>query len=158
MKAITKKIYNKTRFGGEKYDFAVYTHPGVELHRDPNHGQWECAERITSIMKLLEDGGILARDDVEIISERRLLKKEEATIHSPTLWEENVKLESMSDDQLEKWNEENDAAKVTLFACRESFEAARIAAGGVLISLDYIFTRTGFRGLVFCVIRPPGYN
>ena len=107
-------------------------------------------------MKLLEDEGILARDDVEFISERRLLKKEEATIHSPSLWEENVKLESMTDDQLIKWNDDNYEADLALFACRESFEAARIAAGGVLVSLDYIFKGTGFQGLVFCVIRPPG--
>ena len=85
-------------------------------------------------------------------------KKEEATIHSPKLWKDNAKLKSMTNAQLSNWNDRNHEKKLTLYACKQSFEAARIAAGGVLVSMDYIFKGNGFRGLVFCVIRPPGYK
>ena len=127
MKEIMTRIYQRTMDGGNSTPFAVYYHPDVELHRDPNFSWPECPERTQAIMKALESEGLLAT--AVQLSEKRLLKREEAGIHSKKVWEDNCKLESMTDAKLEKTNNKYHDAGLTIYGCRDSFAAARIAAG-----------------------------
>ena len=127
MKEIMTRIYQRTMDGGNSIPFAVYYHPDVELHRDPNFSWPECPERTQAIMKALESEGLLAT--AVQLSEKRLLKREEAGIHSKKVWEDNCKLESMTDAKLEKTNNKYHDAGLTIYGCRDSFAAARIAAG-----------------------------
>ena len=157
MRQLLTKIYDRTRHGGQQYEFGVYYHPDMELHRDPDPTkEWdECPERTQAIMKMLEEEGLL--ENAVMLTERRLLKKEEAKCHTETLWMFNEKLESMTNKQLCKWTEKN-WETMTLFANTMTIEAAKIAAGGVLVALDYIFEGGKFRGLLYCVVRPPGHH
>ena len=127
MKEIMTRIYQRTMDGGNSIPFAVYYHPAVELHRDPNFSWPECPERTQAIMKALESEGLLAT--AVQLSEKRLLKREEAGIHSKKVWEDNCRLESMTDNKLKKTNNKHHDAGLTIYGCRDSFAAARIAAG-----------------------------
>ena len=111
----------------------------------------ERPQRIKAIKALLEKEGIW--DVADKLLYRRLVTKEEACLaHTEKHWLDLEKLSTMSPDEREEWNKKN--ADFSLFCCADTWDAARLAAGGVLVAIDHIFV-DGFRGVIFCWIRPP---
>ena len=114
----------------------------------------ERPQRIKAIKALLEKEGIW--DVADKLLYRRLVTKEEACLaHTEKHWLDLEKLSTMSPDEREEWNKKN--ADFSLFCCADTWDAARLAAGGVLVAIDHIFV-DGFRGVIFCWIRPPAHH
>ena len=180
-KALTK-IYGRTKDGGKSFNLALIYHEDMKLHRDQQEDNEQVLDgegnvvgfeperaqdftfpergvRIEEIVAQLQEEGIW--DRAEIISEKRLLTREEATrILDPDLFDEIAGLGEKSHDYRDEWNRKNFMWSV--YCSADSGDAARLAAGSVLNAIDRVFSGDQggvmFRGVVFCIIRPPGHH
>ena len=180
-KALTK-IYGRTKDGGKSFNLALIYHEDMKLHRDQQEDNEQVLDgegnvvgfeperaqdftfpergvRIEEIVAQLQEEGIW--DRAEIISEKRLLTREEATrILDPDLFDEIAGLGEKSHDYRDEWNRKNFMWSV--YCSADSGDAARLAAGSVLNAIDHVFSGDQggvmFRGVVFCIIRPPGHH
>jgi len=117
----------------------------VYLRHRTSEGHPERPERLTAILSRLEDKGLLAgltRIEPLAAADRWL-----TTVHSPE-YVERIRRACRED-----------AAAVDSRdtpVCRESFQAAAAAAGGVLAAVDAVMD--GKVHNAFCAVRPPGHH
>ena len=60
------------------------------------------------------------------------------------------RMAASSQEERDEWNKNNEVN--SLFCCADTWVAARLAAGGVLVAIDRIFLE-GFGGVIICLIR-----
>ena len=190
VKKLMASAYERTRRGGERYGLAIIYHDDVLLHTDQqeevnkeNPGDPEedipgfdpprkysfvfpespaRIEEIVALLKAEKSQGISIWDSAEVLSKRRLVTLDEATlVHDKDLFDETEGFSQWSYEKRNKYNLDN--WQWSVFCGEGSSVAARLAAGSLLEGIDRVFkgVREGggvFMGVVFCIVRPPGHH
>lgn len=123
----------------------------------------ENPERVRAIYKrlrllnkrIMEDFGVLFKH----ISCRLASKAEVLLAHSESQYNRLAQLEHLTDQEL---HDMSDDSEKDVYYCRKTFEAARLAAGGLLACVDSIceprITQSSNMNKAVALVRPPGHH
>jgi len=110
--------------------------------------------RITTVIEALKNEGLLTERN--LIPPRAATREELLLCHSSEWVDEYKKLaDSCTDDQpIQSFS----PFPGELDACKDSFQAASLAAGGVIQAVDTVMDPNQPFNKVFCAVRPPGHH
>lgn len=115
------------------------------LDHDTGHGHPERADRLRAVMDRLESGGLL--DTVTALGPRKAEPKELARVHSASY----IDRVSLNCAQGATFMDSLDTP-----VCPDSYDVARLAAGGLLAAVDAVMAGDLTRAM--CLPRPPGHH
>ncbi len=122
-----------------------FVHDEIYQEHDTGRGHPECAQRLVAIKRKLKETGTL--DRLTQIEPTAAEKKWITAVHTPE-YIERIKA------QCGRGFGYVDSPDVSV--CDKSYEAATVAAGGVLSAVDAVMA--GKTDNAFCAVRPPGHH
>ena len=116
-------------------------------------GHPECPERYESIINALQKAGLKTSENS--LLPRRALEEEILLCHTPNYYklaEKDIQRCKESGLVNGQWTLCTGDVQV----CPDSWEAAHLAAGGVMVAVDGVMSKQAKNA--FCVVRPPGHH
>ncbi len=129
------------------YDQEMLRHSNLE---SPSHP--ERPQRISSMMKCLEDYGLTEREELMRIDSRRATKEEVCLCHDEKHFEAMRGTVELTQEEREKLGDSFDS----IYFNEDSFDSALLSCGCLLNLVDCVCNGDSLRGAA--IIRPPGHH